>query len=133
VQWRVDDGLRGTGIAATWVDLPVGAEWTSDERTGRRYIAIDRLGLEQAIGRDAADATLGGNGIAEARRPSDEGGRRRRKDGYEEGEVDDERQEALEKEARLRDRRENKPPPPRTSNGGRINLTYRRMSVRTKT
>lgn len=91
------------------MDLPVGAAWGYDK--GRRYVAIDRSGLEQAIGRDAADAALGGGGIAEARRPSDEGGRRRRKDGYEEDEGDNERQEALEKEARLRDRRENKPPP----------------------
>ncbi len=111
VQRRVDDGLFGTGIGAKWIDLPVGAEWASDERTGRRYIAIDRLGLEQAVGRDAADAALGGNGIAEARRPSEEGGSRGRKGGYEDSDDDDQRQETLDKEARLRRRRENRPPP----------------------
>jgi hypothetical protein len=69
VQRRVDDGLFGPGIGAKWIDLPVGAEWAYDEQTRRRYIAIDRRGLEQAIGRAAADAALG-SGIAMARPPS---------------------------------------------------------------
>jgi hypothetical protein len=77
VQRRVDDGLFGTGIGAKWVDLPVRAEWASDD-LGRRYIAIDRRELENAIGRDATDATLGDNSIAMAKPPmNDEGGERR--------------------------------------------------------
>jgi hypothetical protein len=70
VQRRIDDGLFGTGVGAKWTDLPVRAEWAYDEQTRRRYIAIDRHGLEQAIGRAAADAALGGSGIAMARPPS---------------------------------------------------------------
>jgi hypothetical protein len=69
VQRRVDDGLFGTGIGAKWVDLPVEAGWASDD-LGRRYIAIDRRGLKQAIGRDAADAALAGNSSAVAKPPT---------------------------------------------------------------
>jgi hypothetical protein len=69
VQRRVNDGLFGPDIDAKWIDLPVGAEWAYDEQTRRHYIAIDRRGLEQAIGRAAADAALG-SGIAMARPPS---------------------------------------------------------------
>lgn len=78
VQLRVEHGLFGTGIGAKWIDLPVGAAWASDDLTRRRYIAIDRRGLEQAIGRDAADAALGGNGIAKAEKEDDEWGREAR-------------------------------------------------------
>jgi len=99
VQRRVDDGLFGTGIGAKWIDLPVGAEWASDERTGRRYIAIDRGGLELAIGRDAADAALGASGIAMARPPS--------RDDEDDEWGDEPRQE----NSRPHDRRQNRPPP----------------------
>lgn len=67
VQRRADEGFFGTGIAAKWVGLPVRAEWASDEQTGRRYIAVDRLDLEQAIGSDVADAALGSIGVAMAK------------------------------------------------------------------
>ncbi|CAN5585937.1 hypothetical protein BH10PSE6_BH10PSE6_42130 [soil metagenome] len=98
VQLRVDDGLFATGIAAKWIDLPVGAAWANDDLTRRRYIAIDRHGLEQAIGRDAADAALGGNGIAEARRPSKDGG------------ANESDYESRGKKDRSRDRRQERPP-----------------------
>lgn len=72
---RIDDGLLGTDIGAHWEELRVGAAWAYEG--GRRYVAIDRLGLERAIGRNAADAALGGSGIAMAKPPSkDDGGKR---------------------------------------------------------
>ena len=69
VQLRVDDGLFDTGVGARWIDLPVGAAWEDDDRTGRRYIGVDQLGLETVIGRDAANAALGFGGIAMAKPP----------------------------------------------------------------
>jgi hypothetical protein len=97
VQLRVEQGFFGTGISEKWIDLPVGAEWANDEQTGRRYIALDQHGLENVIGRDAADAALG-NGIAMARPPKED----------EEDEWGDEpRQES----SKSRDRRQNRPPP----------------------
>ena len=104
VQRRVGDGLFGTGIGAKWVDLPVGAEWAYDEQRGRRYVAIDRRGLEDAIGRDAADAGLDENGSAMVRPPSKDGGRRRSEDGEESEWGDEPRHE--------NSRRQNRPPPP---------------------
>ena len=81
VQLRVDSGLFGTGVGARWIDLPVGAAWENDDRTGRRYIGVDRLGLETVIGRDAATAALGVNGIAMAKPTSNDGSGERKEPG----------------------------------------------------
>jgi hypothetical protein len=102
LELRVDNGLFGIG--AKWVDLQVGAAWAYDRC--RRYVAIDRLGLEQAIGRDAADAALGGNGIAWAKRPSKDDGRRRSKD----GEIDEWGNEPQQGNSKPRDVWQNRPP-----------------------
>jgi hypothetical protein len=70
VELRVGEGLLGTGIGERWKALPeVRAEWVL-EPGARRYIAIDRRGLEAALGRDAAEAALGARGIAMAKPPS---------------------------------------------------------------
>ena len=100
VQRRVDGGLLGTGVGAKWIDLPVAAEWSTRGPNRQRVIAIDRQGLEQVIGHDAADAALGGNGIAMARPPS-------RSDDEEDEWGDEPQQE----KAKSRDRRQKSPPP----------------------
>jgi hypothetical protein len=63
IERQVDNGLLGSGVAATWEKLPVAAQFLPDA-AGRDLLQIDSVQLERAVGKEAADRLLQQGGVA---------------------------------------------------------------------
>ena len=68
IERRVDNGLFGSGIGATWKALPVDAELVVD-RDGRPSTVIDHRQLNRALGRDVPAESMDAGGSAMALPP----------------------------------------------------------------